>query len=594
MHVIGALPVASVRDTVRTVGGLLARRRGLITATVALLLTGSASALTIPPVLGWIVDIVLSGDDVWRIPSAAGVLVAAGVVSATTAWWGGRLLVVCVQGVLAELREDVFTAAMRIDATTVERAGSSDVVSRLTGDVEAVTEAGSGVLPRFVGALFTIVLTAVGIAALDPFLALAALIAVPLQVIAVTRFLRRSRPLYVRLRREESDRGQAIIESFAGADTVRAHGLAPSRLRLIAERSLTAVETARTAGRARNVFNGTLNLAEFAGLAAVLTVGFWRVETIGITVGTVTAAALFFHRLFGPIGALLSSIDDLQRAQAGLERLVGLVQSTTRAPQQHPIRDASVERRHVTYTYPGSGSDRPAIADVSIRINPGARAVLVGASGSGKSTTARLIAGLTEPARGAVLVGGQPAIQAMQDSGRPAVMLVTQETHLFSGTLADNLRLARADASDDELRTALDAVGADWVSDLPHGLDTPAPRDLDVQGLQQIALARVLIADPPIVVLDEASAHAGADTALDRAVDAAVRGRTAIIIAHRLSHAEHADTIAVFETGRIIEQGDLGELLDRGGVFRSLWDAWKRGCGQTSQPHPSPAPLKEE
>lgn len=368
---IGALPVASVRDTVRTVGGLLARRRGLITATVALLLTGSASALTIPPVLGWIVDIVLSGDDVWRIPSAAGVLVAAGVVSATTAWWGGRLLVVCVQGVLAELREDVFTAAMRIDATTVERAGSSDVVSRLTGDVEAVTEAGSGVLPRFVGALFTIVLTAVGIAALDPFLALAALIAVPLQVIAVTRFLRRSRPLYVRLRREESDRGQAIIESVAGADTVRAHGLAPSRLRLIAERSLTAVETARTAGRARNVFNGTLNLAEFAGLAAVLTVGFWRVETIGITVGTVTAAALFFHRLFGPIGALLSSIDDLQRAQAGLERLVGLVQSTTRAPQQHPIRDASVELRHVTYTYPGSGSDRPAIADVSIRINPG-------------------------------------------------------------------------------------------------------------------------------------------------------------------------------------------------------------------------------
>lgn len=589
-----ALPVASVRDTLSAVRGLLGRRRGLITATVALLLTGSASALAIPPVLGWIVDIVLSGVDVWRIPFAAGVLVAAGIVSATAAWWGGRLLVVCVQGMLAELREDVFTAAMRIDATTIERAGSSDVVSRLTGDVEAVTEAGSGVLPRFVGALFTIVLTAVGIAALDPFLALAALIAVPLQLVAVTRFLRRSRPLYVRLRREESDRGQAIIESVAGAETVRAHRLAPSRLRLIAERSLTAVETARMAGQARNVFNGTLNLAEFAGLAAVLTVGFWRVETVGITVGTVTAAALFFHRLFGPIGALLSSIDDLQRAQAGLERLVGVLNIAAPTTPRRPIHDASVELDHAAFIYPGAGSDRLAIADVSIRIAPGARVVFVGASGSGKSTTARLIAGLAEPASGAVLVGGRPATQAVQDSHKPAVLLVTQETHLFSVTLADNLRLARADASDDELRTALHAVGADWVNDLPHGLDTPAPRDLDEQRLQQIALARVLLADPPIVVLDEASAHAGADPALDCAVDAAVHGRTAIIIAHRLSHTEQADTIAVFEAGRIIEQGDLGDLLDRGGVFSSLWDAWIRGRDQTSQPHPSPASLKEK
>ncbi|WIK83488.1 ABC transporter ATP-binding protein [Pseudoglutamicibacter albus] len=578
------LPVASIRDTLRTVRGLLARRRGLITATVALLLTGSASALAIPPVLGWIVDIVLSGVDAWRIPFAAGILVAAGTVSATTAWWGGRLLVVCVQGMLAQLREEVFTAAMRIDATTVERAGSSDVVSRLTGDVEAVTEAGSGVLPRFVGALFTIVLTAVGIAALDPLLAL----------VAVTRFLRRSRPLYVRLRREESDRGQAIIESVAGARTIRAHRLAPARLGLIAERSLTAVDTARTAGRARNVFNGTLNLAEFAGLAAVLTVGFWLVETAGMTVGTVTAAALFFHRLFGPIGALLSSIDDLQRAQAGLERLVGVLHSTAPAAPRQPIRDASVELDHAAFIYPGAGSDRLAIADVSIKIAPGMRVVLVGASGSGKSTTARLIAGLAEPDRGAVLVGERPATRAVQDSSKPAVMLVTQETHLFSGTLGDNLRLARADASDDELRTALHAVGAHWVDDLAHGLDTPAPQDLDEQRLQQIALARVLLADPPIVVLDEASAHAGADTTLDRAVDAAVHGRTAIIIAHRLSHAEHADSIAVFEAGRIIEQGDLDDLLARGGVFRSLWEAWTRERDQTSRPQPSPASLEEE
>lgn len=587
-----SLPVASVRETARTVHSLLARRRGLLAATLALLLTGSANALAIPPLLGWIVDIVLSGVGAWRIWLTAGLLIAAGVLSAATSWLGGRLLVICIQGSLSELREGVFAAAMRIDATTIERAGSSDVVSRLTRDVEAVTEAGSELLPRFVSALFTIVLTAVGIAALDPFLALAALSAVPLQLVAMSCFLRRSRPLYVQLRREESDRGQAIIESVAGQETVRTYRLAPFRLGLIAERSLTAVETTRAAGKARNVFNGTLNLAEFTGLAAVLAVGFWRVETVEITMGTVTAAALFFHRLFIPIGDLLSSVDDLQRAQAGLERLVGVLRSTAPAQPRYEIRDGAVELRGVTFTYPQAST--AAVTDLTLTVPSGARAVFVGASGSGKSTTARLIGGLAAPTCGSVIVGGQPATRAAQASGKPAVMLVTQETHLFSGTLADNLRLARADASDDELRTALRAVGAHWAADLPGGINSPVPHDLDKQRLQHIALARVLLADPPVVVLDEASAHAGADSALDRAVDTAVHGRTAIIIAHRLSHTENADITAVFEAGRIIECGEPRELLATGGVFHSLWEAWARGREQLPRTFQPPIPPKEK
>ncbi|MDA4893856.1 ABC transporter ATP-binding protein [Streptomyces sp. MS2A] len=569
------LPVAGPRDTLRALGPLLSRRRGSVSATILLLLAGSASALAIPPVLGRIVDIALDGGSPVSIASCALVLAGAGAASAVCSWWGGRLLVASIQGMLAELREGVFDAALRVDPAVVEDAGSADVVSRLTGDVDAVTEAASGVLPRFVGALFTIVLTAAGMAVLDPWLAVAALVAVPIQFLAAARFLRRSRPLYVRLRREEASRAQAIIEGVTGAETIRAHGREEARLALVARRSLTAIETQRSAARARNVFNGTLNLAELAGLVAVLATGLWRVGDDAVTVGAVTAEALFFHRLFGPIGALLSSIDDLQRAHAGLERLAGLLGLPPQERTGIVIRDGAVILHDVSYSYRSASTTRPAVDGVSLSIPTGSCVVIVGASGSGKSTLARLVCGLATPDAGTVLVGGAPAARAMRADHRPAVMTVTQETHLFPGTLADNLRLARAGATDEELREALDRVGAEWTGPFEDGVDAELGPDLDAHRIQQIALARVILADPPVVVLDEATADAGSDAAVDRAVAAVARHRTAVVIAHRLHHAALADDIVVLENGRIVEHGTMSSLLAREGPFRTLWAAWR-------------------
>jgi ABC-type multidrug transport system fused ATPase/permease subunit len=546
-----------------------------------LLLAGTGAALVTPLVLGWIVDLIIESASPGPLIVAVAVLVCAGTLSAVCTWRGGILLTVILQSMLAELREEALATTLRLDAGMIERAGSSDVVSRLTGDVDAVTEAGAGVLPRLIGALFTIVLTAIGMIAIDPVMALAALVAMPLQALALVRFLRRSRPLYVRVRRQESDRGQAIIEAVAGAETIRAHGSQTDHTGLVAHRSLGAVETQRQAARARNTFNGTLNLAEFVGLAAILTAGFWRVDSAGVTIGAVTAAALFFHRLFGPIGTMLSSVDDLQRAQAGLERIVGILRAEPRSPRTATIRDAGVRLRGVSYHYPGSASGRPALTDIDLGIAAGTTAVLVGASGSGKSTVARLIAGLLAPDAGEVCIGGVAADGATRGDSRSAVLLVTQETHLFAGTLRDNLRLARSGATDPELCSALRAVGAGWFDELPDGLDTLPDHTLDEQKIQQLALARVLIADPPVVVLDEATAHDGADHALDVAVRAATRGRTAVIVAHRLSHIDHADLVAVFERGRIVECGAPQGLLGRPSRLRAIWDAW------TSHSHPA-------
>ncbi|GAA4672147.1 ABC transporter ATP-binding protein [Gordonia humi] len=564
----GDLPVADGRESWRHLAALLRRQAAMLTAATVVLLLGSATSLLTPILLGQIVDEVLDDGQLVDVAVRAGLVAGTGALSAALLLVGGRLLVVCLQRALAELREEVFAAAVRLDQRLVEDAGTSDVVSRVTGDVEAITQSVSSVLPRFVQAAFVIVLTLVGLVALDPWLALAALVAVPVEVLTTMRFLRRSRPLYRRLRREEAARGQTIIESVRGSDTVVADRAHTQHLARISLRSLTAVETQRETTQARNRFNGGLNLGEFLGLAAVLAVGFWRVADAGLTVGAVTAAALFFHRLFAPIGSLLSSIDDLQRAAAGLGRLVGVLLVDPDSAIRREVADAGISIRSLTYRYRPDADD--VLDEISVDVPAGGTAVLVGASGSGKSTLAQLIAGVLVPRSGEVLIGGVPAAEAWCGDRR-AVLLVTQDTHLFAGTLADNLRLADPDASDTDLWSALDTVEADWAHRLEGGLDAVLGNDLDDARIQQLALARVLLADPAVVVLDEATAHGGVDGALDGAVDAVVRGRTAVIVAHRFAHAETADRIVVMERGRVVECGSHGHLVRReGGAYARL------------------------
>lgn len=570
------LPEATVRQTLRTVWALLGDRLRALAAVVAAFTVGSAAALAVPALQGRIVDDVIDGHGLGRLSLTVGGIVVAGVVAAVLLLWGGRLLVHTLQDVLAGLREDVLEAAVNLDTTDVENAGSSDVVSRVTGDVESVTTAVTEVLPRTTQALFTLLVTALGFAVLDPWLALAALVAVPVQLLSGAVFLRRSRPLYIRQQRMDAERGQALIETVNGAETVCAHAREDARLGLIAERSLASVEIGRAATKVRNVFNGGLNTAEFLGLAAVICVGFWRVDAGALTVGAATAGALFFQRIFAPVSVLLASIDDLQRAEVGLARLVGVLvaRHTVQEPQTVPDcggRSAQpVEIRDVSFRYGGGAG----LDHVTLSIPAGCRVVLVGASGSGKSTLARLIAGSLRPDRGSVTVGRVTAGNAVTADGTPACVLVTQELHQFSQSVADNLRLAAPDATDAELLTALRAVAPDRGE---RGiLDDTGPFDESV--LQLLALARVLLADPPVIVLDEATAHAGTGDALARlgaAVNAVTAGRTSVIVAHQLSQAHNADLVVVLDRGTIAEAGTHTDLLARGGHYSRLWDAWQ-------------------
>ncbi|MGA8790556.1 MAG: ABC transporter ATP-binding protein [Paenarthrobacter sp.] len=572
------LPIATPRETRRAMWRLLAQRPGRLALTVFVLLAAACCGLAAPAILGIMVNIAAGGGDVMNLLWLAIGLLVAGGCGALLGILGQNLLARICEEALAGLREEVFAAAVRKPLAQLEKAGIGDVVARVSGDVEAVSEAISGVLPAFTSAAFTIAVTLLGLGVIDWRFAVAVLIAAPLQVFTLRWFLKRTAPIYRTVRITEANRTEQIIETVHGSPSVLALGLGSRHAELVAAASQENIGHALKGVSYLTRFYNRLNLAELIGLSAVLVVGF-RLHSEGIvTIGAATAAALYFYRLFDPIGLVLGQFDELQKAAAGLGRMFGLTMSTAKTSPTADSRgtDSSIVLDNVTFAYPGQ---RPALHGVSLTVRPGERVAIVGTSGAGKTTLAKVIMGLEHPDSGTAWVGGLDSAAAAPADLHSRIAMVSQEVHVFSGTLAEDLRLAKPDASPAELRRVLAAVGATWMNTLDDGLETPVGaggHQLTPEQAQQLALARLMLKDPPIAVLDEATAEAGTGSAtmLDQAAEAALAGRTSVVIAHRLSQAASADTVVVMEQGRIIESGPHQELLAGGGRYATLWEAW--------------------
>lgn len=581
------LPVASGRTVARHLWAHLRGRRLHLAGILGLFLLEAATAIVFPLVIGWFVDTVLDGGlNGEGIPPAfvlqAGLLVAAALAAGLLAWAGAVSLARLAETVIAELREAFVDAALRLPRARIEAAGTGDVVTRAGDDIAQISETLPEVLPRIAVSVFTLVLVGASLLSLDlRYLAVIAL-TLPFHAHTLRWYLRTAPPVYAAGRRAESRRGAEVLATLTQLPTVTAHRL---ELRQLRRTEAATWQTVRWSMRSRIVQNrlfGRLNLIEALGLGAVLALA---VTSPG-SPGAVTAATILYLRAMGPLAGLLMVMDDLQAALASLGRVIGIGESpsagtpgrggspagtppSTGRPEIAPSpSDSLVALEGVGFSYDGRA---PVLEGVDLHLREGERVAVVGETGSGKSTLAALIAGVHRAGAGQVHRGVR----------EERIMTAAQESHLFDGSVRANLTLAAPDASDEQLRAALDRLGgAELLDELPDGLDTavgPGGHPLGPAAVQHLALCRLDLADPALIVLDEATAHGDGDRGLDVAASALVRDRSALVIAHRLSQAVECDRILVMESGRIVESGTPEELIAAGGAFARLWEAWSAG-----------------
>ncbi|GLW07454.1 multidrug ABC transporter ATP-binding protein [Microtetraspora sp. NBRC 13810] len=480
--------------------------------------------------------------------------------------------------VLAELREEFVDQVLALPLSTVESAGSGDLITRTSRDADALSRSVRHAVPETLIAVVTGVFVVGALILNGPLLVLPGLIAVPLLWFSTRWYLSRARDGYLRENAAYADMTEGLAETVEGARTVEALGLAARRHARTDRDIATSWRAERYTLGLRTVWFPSVEIGYVIPVVTTLFVGGLFYIEDWVTIAQVTTATLYVQQLIDPLDRLLSWMDELQVGGAAMARLLGVadVPDDRVAGSARPDGE-DLAAADVRYAY-REGHD--VLHGVDLTVAPGERLAMVGPSGAGKSTLGRLLAGIHGPRTGEVAVGGVPLVDLPLGDLRGHVALVTQEHHVFRGTLRDNLLIARPDADDERIIEALRAVDAwEWAEGLPDGLDTVVGSNgaaVSPAQAQQIALARLVLADPHTLVLDEATSLIDPRAArhLERSLAAVLHGRTVIAIAHRLYTAHDADRVAVVEDGRISELGSHDDLVAEGGSYAALWDSW--------------------
>jgi ABC-type multidrug transport system fused ATPase/permease subunit len=572
------LPVATPAEVRAEARRLFRHHRRRLSVAVGLHVLAAAAGVAAPFLMGRIVDSVIEGAGTGRIDLLAAALAASVVVQAVLVRSAIKRSLVLGERVFADLREAFIRRVLQLPLSTVERAGTGDLIARTTGDIDALSRTVRFAIPEILVALVTTVLTLTAAVVTGPLIAAAALVGVPLLYVGTRWYLKRARAGYLWERAAYATLDGALTETVDGARTVEALGLADARITRAEADLGEAYRAERRTLFLRTVWFPTAETSYVLPVVATLAWGAWLVSQGGATVGQVTTVVLYMVQIIDPIDRLVSWLDELQVGTSSLARIVGIakVPEDRQATTEEPI-DENIHAADVRYAY-RDGQD--VLHGISLELRPGERLAVVGPSGAGKSTMGRMLAGIHPPRAGRIDVGGVRLVDLPVDRLRREVVLVTQEHHVFVGTLRDNLALAAPDATDQELRRALAAVDAlDWVEALPDGLYTVVGSGGHPVGpaqAQQVALARIVLADPHTLVLDEATSLLDPRAArhLERSLSAVLDGRTVVAIAHRLHTAHDAHRVAVIEDGRIAEIGSHDELVATGGAYAALWDSW--------------------
>ncbi|GAB3504278.1 ABC transporter ATP-binding protein [Phytohabitans suffuscus] len=487
------------------------------------------------------------------------------------------------QAVLLDLRQRVYDHFQRLSVDFHERYTSGRVVARLTSDMDSIAELVDGGIDDLVLAGLSVLSVAGILLWLDAPLAAVTLLAFPFLLWLSRWFARASARAYRRTREAVALVIVHFVESLGGIRAVQAFRREPRNQQIFEDLNDDYRRANLHAFRLIAIYSPGIKVIGNIAIAAVLTYGGWQVMHGHTEIGVLAAFLLYLRRFFEPMQELSQFYNALQSATAALEKLAGVLDEKPAVPEPStavalPAGGGALSFSSVAFHY---RSDQPILPALDLDIPAGQTVALVGATGAGKSTIAKLVARFYDPVEGTVTLDGTDLRDVADADLRRAVVMVTQENHLFSGSVADNIRFGRPTATDEEVADAARAIGAHaFIDALPHGYDTDVHRRggrLSAGQRQLVAFARAFLADPTVLILDEAtsSLDVPSERLVQHALRTILRQRTALVIAHRLSTVEIADRVLVLEAGRIVEDGPPTTLIAGGGRYADLHRQWR-------------------
>ena len=488
------------------------------------------------------------------------------------------------EGFLRLLRTRVFAHIQRQSMAFFDREKAGVLVSRMTADVESMSELVQFGLMQFISSGLLLLLAFFLLFSLSWQLTLITLIVFPFIIAASVKFQRDANKAYLEVREKVGANLSALQEGITGVRVIQAYAREDEQIRRFEESNRALFRSHLHSVKVSTWYFGLIEFCGIASTALIVGIGGWLVHRGDVTVGTVVAFVLLLATLFDPVQQLSQLYNTLQSAAAALHKLFTILDTVPDVDEHaHPVDlpargDLTVEG--VTFAY--AGVERPALDDVSLVLAEGTRLALVGPTGAGKSTLAKLMARLYDPVEGAVTFGGVDLRRASMASLRERIVVIPQEGFLFDGSVRDNLLIARPDATDAELLAALDSLGLrERFEALPEGLETQVRERgsrLSAGERQLVALSRAALVDPAVLVLDEATSNLdpGTEMLIEAALDRLMHGRSVIVVAHRLSTVQRADRIAVVSGARVTEIGTHDELTALGGHYAALVANWNK------------------